>query len=421
MGNSWLVSVELHTLPGGARELASAGDRLTAPSQQFLAAARARGHRTAVVAADRSFYGSAFDDLVDAWLITDTSSPEHVGRMLVALSGEVAAVHSSVDSFVGVAASVARQYGLPGPAPDGAAIRRDKSAARAAMARAGVEDVRWATQPADAEAPSSPIGYPCVVKPVDGASSWDVALVESDEEVAAVARNHMARSYGRGVRPRRTLLFEEVLNGPVFSAEGFVDADELTVFGYSDRVMTEPPYFVELALRFAAEPPCPGAEDFVRDTLRALDYDFGPFHLEFVLTEDGPRLLETNARLVGAGMQQAIGYVSGLRPAEVVVAKLTGAAVPALTPDGAVTELRITSPVTGRLRGVTGLEAAAAAPGCRSVGMYVEPGEAVSADVHSNSQRVGYVQAVGGTREDSYRNALAAAALIELDVDTEAV
>jgi biotin carboxylase len=421
VGNSWLVSVELHTLPGGARELMSAGDRLTAPSQQFLSAARARGHRTAVVAADQSFYGSTFDDLVDAWLITDSSSPEHVARMLAALSGEIAAVHSSVDSFVGVAARVARQYGLPGPVPGGAAIGRDKSAARRAMAHAGVENVRWATQPADADFPSSPIGYPCIVKPVDGASSWDVALVENDREVAAIARSHMARSYGRGVRPRRTLLFEEVLKGPVFSAEGFVDAEKLTVFGYSDRIMTDPPYFVEIALRFAAQDPCPGAEDFVRDTLQALDYDYGPFHLEFVLTDEGPRLLEMNARLVGAGMQQAISYVSGLRPAEVVVAKLTGATVPILDPRGAVTELRITAPATGRLRDVTGLDAAAESPGCRSVGMYVEPGELVSAAVHSNSQRVGYVQAVGHTREDSYRNALAAAEHIKLDVDTDAV
>ena len=254
----------------------------------MLQAARRRGLRTAVLAADRVLYGHVYDDLVDAWLVTDTSDARAASTAITALDGEVAAVTSSVDSFVRVAARVARRRGLRGPDPEGAGIGRDKARARQALADADIPDIRWATLPARLEDIASPIGYPCVVKPVDGVASWDVALVTSDQEVQSLARRHLRREYGRNVRPRRRLLFEEFFDGPLYSAEGFTGPDGVRILGYSDRVMSPPPHFIELAVRFASTPPFPDARAFVESCLKALGYDFGAFHLEFILTPAGP-------------------------------------------------------------------------------------------------------------------------------------
>ncbi|MEU2429984.1 ATP-grasp domain-containing protein [Streptomyces sp. NPDC007861] len=415
MRNSWVVLIELHTSPGGARTLPTAGLPLQSAGELFLRAARARGHRTAVVTVDHNYYGDHYDHLVDAWLITDSRDPAAVGHTLVALDSQIAAVHSSVDSFVRVAAQVARNRGLRGPDPDGVGIARDKGRARQALADAGLEDIRWAVLPAHEPDLSSPIGYPCIVKPTDGAYSWDVALVDNDDDVRSLARQHLARRYARRVRPEHRLLFEEYLEGPLISAEGFVDHDELTVFGFSDRVMSPPPRFVELSLRFSAEPPHPQALAFVRSTLDALGYDFGPFHLEFILTPEGPRLVELNARLVGAGMEQAIGYVSSTPPADFVVAKLTGHS-PQMTVSGAVTELYLTAPQAGPLHTVEGLDTATGHPACRSAGLYYAHGEEVTDVIDSNSSPVGYVHAVGADREESYQNALEAAKNIVMGV-----
>ncbi|MFJ3713673.1 ATP-grasp domain-containing protein [Streptomyces sp. NPDC090053] len=408
MKNSWIVLVELHTSPGGARALPFAGKPLRSPSEMLLRAARLRGHRTAVATADRAYYEDHFDGLVDAWLTTDTTDPQMVQQTLVALDSRIAGVCSAVDSFVRIAAQVARDLGLRGPDPQGIGIARDKAKARQALADAAVENTRWGVRHAGDPDLASPIGYPCIVKPVDGAYSWDVALVQSDDDVMALARKHLERRYPRRIQPRHELLFEEYFEGPLISAEGFVDGEELAIFGYSDRVMSPPPKFVELALRFAADSPAPEIEVFVRRALCALGYDFGPFHLEFILTKDGPRLVELNARLVGAGMEQAIGYVANMPLAEYVLSKIIGGS-PALACEGAVTELYLTASESGLLQKAEGIEDAVKQPGCMSAGLYYAYGEAVSRIIESNSSYVGYVHATGTSREHSHRNALHAA------------
>lgn len=414
MGQSWFVCVELHNVPGGARRLPFQGHEAVSPSQAVLTAARGRGYRTAVAAADRQFYGDVYDDLVDEWLTTDTSAAAAVEEVVRSLQGSVVVVTSEVDSFVGVAARVARALSLRGADPDGPGIGRDKARARRALAAAGVPDIKWATVPADEVLLSSPIGYPCIVKPVDGAGSWDVELIATDDEARDLASRHMSRAYGRNVRPRRRLLFEEYLEGPLFSAEGFVGPDGIHILGYSDRVLSAPPYFAELAVRFSAAPPCASADDFVHSCLRALGYDFGAFHLEFIVTPSGPRMVELNARLLGA--QQIIGLLGGVHPADFLVSYAVGD-VPSLPAyAGAVTELRVAAPSSGFLAGFEGLEAATRSPGCVSAGLWVASGEYVTEELQSNSQCVGYVRAVGEDREDSYRAASAAAKHLILQI-----
>ncbi|GHH82959.1 hypothetical protein GCM10018793_43860 [Streptomyces sulfonofaciens] len=414
--NGWVVFVELHTLPGGGRGRLSAGRALAAPCRAQLEAARRLGFRTAVAVSDRATYGDRFDDVVDTWLLTNTTDAAGLAHVVKVLNGEVVAVFSAVDSFVRVAAAVAAKLGLAGPQPLGAGIARDKAVARAALASAGVPDIRWGVKSAYADDLDSPIGYPCIVKPVDGASSWDVVLADDVQAVRDVAARHLTRAYGRRVRPQRRLLFEEVLVGPLLSAEGFVDSDEVRIIGYSDRVLSAPPRFVELAVRFAAERPFDGADDYVAETLKALDYDFGAFHLEFILTSEGPRLVELNPRFVGAGVQHAIGELTGVTPAELLMAKLTGSPVPAFPHEGAVTELYLTAPSSGRLQGTRGLEEAVAVEGCRAAGLYVALGDEVSSEIESNSQYIGYVHAVGDTRAESHEIALEAASRISYEI-----
>lgn len=414
----WLLSVELHTLPGEATPGPRRGDRLVGPSESVLHEARRRGLRIAVAAHDPAGYGATYEHLIERWLPIDTSDPSEVIGAAAGLEGGVVAVTCSVDNFVGLAAVVADKLGVPGPPPDSAAIQRDKSIARAALAAAGVPDARWGVVPARDPELASPIGYPAVVKPVDGAASWDVALVRDDAEARELARRHLGRQYGRGVRPRRVLLFEEYLPGEVISAEGIVVDGEVTIFGYSSRAMGPEPHFVELALVFGAEPPTPTVPSFVERVLDALGHTWGPFHLEFVTTPQGPRLIECNSRLVGAGLQHAIHRLTGTPLARPLMDGLLGKTVTPIDVDGAVCELRLVSPHGGVLRGVTGLDDALAVEGVHAAGLYEALGGTVSAQVDTNSARVGYVQAIGPHREAALERARRAADFIRLDVAT---
>lgn len=322
----WFVSVELHTVSGG--ELIH-GTRVPGPSEEMIRHARVRGLRTAVLASDRDFYKTDLDNLVDEWIVCDTRDPAAIHRAVASLPGRVAAVTSLVDTFVGPVAAAARSLGLRGPSPGTAALARDKAVARAALAAAGIPDVHWAVREAADPSIESPLGYPVVVKPVDGAASWDVELATGPEEVRALARRHLARRYPRGVQPQHRLLFEEYVTGPLYSAEGVVDATgQVQVLGWSSRRLTDPPHFAELAVTFAQDEPFEGASQYAESLLHALGYDFGPFHLEVIAGPAGPRLVELNPRLVGSGAHACIEEVIGYSGIDLVVAQLLGEAWP---------------------------------------------------------------------------------------------
>jgi hypothetical protein len=84
---------------------------------------------------------------------------------------------------------------------------------------------------------------------------------------------------------------------------------------------------------------------------------------------------------------------------------------------GAATELRITPHASGVLYGYSGLDTAVETPGCRAAGLYITVGDTVSAHLESNSQRVGYAQAIGVDRESSYQAASTAARQIKLEIE----
>ncbi|MFZ5870319.1 MAG: ATP-grasp domain-containing protein [Actinomycetota bacterium] len=367
----------------------------------------------------RDYYAADLNELVDEWLPCDTRDPVAVGRAVAELPGQVAAVHSFVDTFVGTAAAVNRLLGLRGADPLAPGLARNKAVARAALERVGLDPVRYGTLAVDADELRSPIGYPCIAKPVDGAASWDVRLVDDDAEVVALARAHASRDYGRGVRQRGELIFEEYLHGPLWSVEGWVADGIVDVFGWTDRVQASPPDFAELSFGFAGDPPCPDASSWAERTLAALGYDFGPFHLEVILTQDGLRLLELNPRLVGCGAHSCLSLASGVDVVDHVVGRLLGDEVPPVRATCAATAHMIVSGRSGVLKEVRGTETMITHPGFVGALLTVSPGDALDNTLSSNAAHLGYVIAEGKDRPQANQRAREAAETLELVVGTK--
>lgn len=405
----WFVVIELHTLPWDVRDIIFAGEAPVAPSSYTLQSAVDLGCRTAVLSSAPSDYEGDFDALVDRWLTVDTRSVSACLEAIRVLDGPVVVVTSSIDNFVGISSRVAEALDLPGPDPRGAAMARDKSAVRTALCTSGLRNARWAAADIDEALTTSPIGYPCVVKPVDGAAGWDVRLVHDDDELRSLCSTHLAREYGRGVRPRRRLVFEEHLGGQLVSCEGFVDRAGPVIFGYSDRVLGPLPSFVEIAVRFGAETIDDRVDSYVEDCLASTGYTYGAFHLEMMVGPDGVTLVELNARLVGGGVQQAMSAIGSAPVSDFCVGAMLGLRSAPPTFDGAATQVQLFSDTSGRLLHTSGVEEASTVPGCLSVGALSGTGRHVVGPPESNSDAIGYVHAVGRGREDSYSTALAAA------------
>lgn len=409
----WFVSVELHVMTAPGPRGWVTGRPVHGPSEEMLQLVRERGIRTAVLASDRAFYGTELDHLVDLWVNCDTRDHVDITAQAAALPGRVVALTSLVDSFVGLAARAAFELGVSGPTPGSPALRRDKSVARQSLASAGVPDVAWAVCDAHESNIDSPIGYPCIAKPVDGASSWDVELVHDSAQTRALAGRHAARTYPRGVHAQHKLLFEEYVEGPLFSAEGVVGRDgKPQILGWSSRIMTDPPHFAELAITFSTEQPCPDANAFAGRVLEALGYDFGPFHLEFILGRDGLRLVELNARLVGSGAHFCLEQVLGTSAMELVVRHLLDEPWPLLRSDGAATQMYVVPEHDGVITAAPEIGPGWALAGLLAATMFVGPGDRVEAGARSSSDYIGWVISRGQDETESITRAKQAVAAV---------
>ena len=138
-------------------------------------------------------------------------------------------------------------------------------------------------------------GLPLVVKPNGGTASVgiSVARTETDLDVSfarASAEHEGFRSQG--------VLAERFFEGPQFSIEGFSEDGE-HAFVAITRKYSDPVTLVELGHVMPA--PLDDADRHVIEHyaagIHALGVCFGPSHTEFVLTAEGPRIIETHVRV----------------------------------------------------------------------------------------------------------------------------
>ncbi|MBN6051443.1 siderophore biosynthesis protein [Nonomuraea sp. RK-328] len=204
----------------------------------------------------------------------------------IAVLGRPDAIFSNSDHLQAETAMAAAYFGLPGKDWRACVSAKNKFLTRRALAEAGVERVRSVRL-----APGDPVPdglpYPLVVKPREGVASEDVLLVESGL-AAAVAEV-------RRRRPGEALVVEEYLEGPLRTLETLGDGSETRVLGGFATTLGPLPHFVEERLDWAPD----GPHEHVLAALRALGVGFGACHTEYVVTADGPRLVEVNYRVIG--------------------------------------------------------------------------------------------------------------------------
>ena len=416
-GEPWFVAVEVPVRARAARPELGAGERLDAPGVAQLERARSRGLRTAVLARDLALYADDLDWAADRWIECDTLHPEPIVAAVGGLDGTVAALTSSVDDVVGPAAAAARALGLRGPTPGSPALAHDEGVLRAALAAAGIAVAPWVVVSADDPDLESAVGYPCVVAPVDGGRALGVGLVSDRGELRALAARHAVRpTCGRGVRPRRILL-EQYVDGPRYCADGVVTAGEPVILSWSDQMMGLAPGFTEMALTATRQAPTPGAAGFVAAVLDAAGYDFGPFHLEFVLGPTGPLVTALHPRPAGAGAQRCVDLVSGRDTADLAVALLLGEAPTGAGPSPvtASTRMCVMAHAVGRVRSVAGLRDVAHIPGLVVAEVFTDVGGETGPS-HAGGH-LGHVVTVGCTPEQARRRAAYALDGIRVDVE----
>lgn len=300
-----------------------------------MRAAKSRGYHTHFLCKFPDDYaGARFDPIVtaDRVSVVDTNDPIELARFLI--DKDAAAVLSFDDFHVLPAMFGAVSKGLCDHEALGGVINcryKDKTR-RLTNGLEGLRPVHYALLDRGASTVSSPLGYPCVVKPLDESGSLGVSLCDDDAAFAsACGEIRSLTRHGSGFRPSSSILVEEFIPGPEFSAEMIWLSEEgrWQVIGYSRKLVSEPPFRVEIGHvfphRFGGDWE-PALEAALIASLNAVGLRHTAAHVEFKLLDGRLALLEINPRLAGDMIVDLIALSAGIDIAELYLSAHLGAA-----------------------------------------------------------------------------------------------
>jgi phosphoribosylamine-glycine ligase len=190
-----------------------------------------------------------------------------------------------------------------------------KDAMRARLAEAGLDDTPAELVP-DVDALqrfTTRHGYPVVVKPVGGLASFGVSVVREAHGLEQ-AFHKAATASEHGWHRNLGVFVERYLDGPEYSVEVLSEAAEHVVLAITAKY-TDPVTRVELG-HVVPAPLADGVREQVErltlGVLDALGVEFGATHTEIVVTEAGPRVVETHVRMGGDEIWELVHGATGV-------------------------------------------------------------------------------------------------------------
>ncbi|MCR4830756.1 MAG: ATP-grasp domain-containing protein [Pseudobutyrivibrio sp.] len=229
------------------------------------------------------------------------------------------------DYYIEIAVEVAKALNIPCPFSKRVKNVREKHLLRKAIDEAGLPNIKYSLSKNWDELlkAANSIGYPCVLKPVDLASSAFVRLISGEDDLKDAYDKLKAFPLNfRDQQRDETLLLEEFMDGIEVSVETVSYKGKTTVIGITDKSVTGEPYFIENGHMFPADLPEEKEKEitnYVTSVLEAVGYENGIGHTEVKLTKNGPRIVEINPRTAGNYIVELIEKVKGINLLEVFV------------------------------------------------------------------------------------------------------
>jgi len=297
-------------------------------------------------------------------------------------------------------AAATTALGLPGITPDTAVKATDKGEMIKAFEANNVE-IPWyyiIKKRENLNAVMHKITYPCVIKPTDNAGNRGVCYVENEAELVEKYNYSFTNSRSGDV------IIEEYMSGQEVSVEIIVLDNKVHVLAVTDKLTEGAPYFVEIGHCEQSQLPLESVvaiKDLASRAVLALGINNSPAHVEIMLTEDGPKMVELGARMGGGCITTHLVPLStGIDMVEAVV-KLSLGEIPNLTPKfNRGSAIRHITNLKGVITSIEGLEDAKATTGVKEVTMLKNIGDEVH-EFLNGADRIGYVIADGATAQEA--------------------
>lgn len=374
--------------------------------------AKELGYQIILVDYDENAVGFA---LADVKLVVSTLDQEEVYRQALIYEPDVV-ITSTSDGPVRTAAYVNEKLGKqPDLSYENSLCATIKSKMRDRLRECGVPIPEYyaATDFAGFSEAVDRLNGHCIVKPADNAGSRGVVLLGGSERQDGIledeehgeARERKRRVYEYSLENSRngTVMVEEYMKGPEVSVEIMVVEGEPHILAITDKYITPPPYFVELA---HCEPSRLDEEtqnrirEVAAQAVRAIGIENAPAHVEVKVTPEGPKIVELAARLGGDFITSRLVPLStGIDMVGVSVLLATGEK-PDLTQTrkqgAAIHFIHAKEDQQGVIEKITVPETLRKADGVEEIVLYQKPGATVQG-TRSSNDRLGHVITVGKT------------------------
>ena len=297
-------------------------------------------------------------------------------------------------------AKAAEVCGLPGITMDTAIKSTDKGEMIKAFAEHGVEHPWFyiASDENEFNAVKPDVAFPCIMKPTDNSGSRGVVLCN---DLAELEKEY---SYTRASSRGGAVIIEEYMRGSEVSVEVITVNGEPHVLQVTDKLTTGAPHFVEMGHSQPSRLPAADVEkirDLARRAVKAVGIENGPAHVEIMLTETGPKMVELGARMGGDCITTHLVPLStGIDMIRATIEIACGD-TPDISPKFEKgSAIRYFSVPNGTITAVEGVEDAKKIDGVRVIAFVKGVGDTVG-DIGSSTDRVGFVIAQAESAEQA--------------------
>lgn len=233
------------------------------------------------------------------------------------------------------AAYLAESLGIRGLSVQGAQNCNNKLRMRRTLNQHGVSVVQYgtATDVDEALSVARRIGYPVVIKPVEGGGSEGVRFCENEAALREEARGFFGRLAGRDSND--CLLIEEFLDGPQFTVDAILRDGQAEIVIVNELAVGGYPSLVSLGYRYPPRVDPQVLEQIrttVLDAFPVLGMDYGNAHVEIRLTDRGPKIIEVNPRAPGGRIREVAIAVTGIDIVWEGIASVAGKQAPRREP-----------------------------------------------------------------------------------------
>ena len=312
-------------------------------------------------------------------------------------------------------AAAAKALSLPAISPETAIKATDKGEMIKAFEAAGVEHPWYfiLSSPEELEAVLPKIDYPCISKPTDNSGSRGVMLIHNEEELKDAIRYSSENGRSGGV------IVEEYLRGSEVSVEVIVLDGVPHVLQVTDKLTTGAPHFVEMGHSQPSRLPekdISAIKDLASRAALSVGIQNGPAHVEIMLTEKGPRMIELGARMGGDCITTHLVPLSTGVDMVGSCIKIACGETPDITPKKQRgSAIRFFDAPSGIIESIEGIEKAKAIPGVTEISFTKSVGDQ-SGEIGSSVDRAGFVIAEAATPEEAVAICERALAAVKITV-----